>query len=159
MSVHHELIESYLAGPAILRKAVADMTPEQLRARPIPGKWSTAEVVFHLAEFEPVYVDRMKRAIALNKPLVFVADETEYVKHLAYDHRDVNEELALIDITRVSFARILKNIPEAAFQRVAVHNEKGLVTVEAMLKSVTNHILNHLPFIHEKRKALGLPAV
>lgn len=157
MSTINELIENYLAGPKLLKDAIAGMTEAQLRARPVPGRWSSAEVVLHIADFEPVYVDRIKRAIALNKPLVFVADENEYLKHLAFDHRDVAEELALIELTRVSFARILRNIPAEAFQRVAVHNEKGLVTVEQMLKSITNHIPHHVPFILEKRKALGLP--
>ena len=43
---------------------------------------------YHAADFEPVFADRMKRVIALDKPLLFAADENEYVKHLAYDHRD-----------------------------------------------------------------------
>lgn len=159
MTTISELIANYLAGPALLRKAVADMTPAQLIARPVTGKWSTAEVVFHIADFEPVFVDRMKRAIALTKPLVFVADENEFVKHLAYDQRDVMEELGLIEMTRAAFGRVLKQLPEASFQRAAVHSEKGLITVEGMLKSAANHIVNHLPFVHEKRKALGLPAV
>ena len=63
-----QLIDSYLAGARTLRQAVAGMSREQLRARPIPGKWSTLEVVCHLADFEPVFADRMKRVIALDRP-------------------------------------------------------------------------------------------
>ena len=54
------LIDTYLAGPALLREAVAGLNRDQLLARPVPGKWSTLEVVCHLADFEPVYADRMK---------------------------------------------------------------------------------------------------
>jgi hypothetical protein len=64
---HDELIEQYLAGPGLLRRAVAGMTRDQLPARPIPGKWSTQEVVCHLADYEPIYADRMKRVIALKE--------------------------------------------------------------------------------------------
>jgi len=56
---HDALIEQYLAGAGLLRRAVAGMTREQLLARPIPGKWSTQEVVCHLADYEPIYADRM----------------------------------------------------------------------------------------------------
>ena len=49
------LIEQYLAGPGLLRRAVAGMTRDQLLARPVPGKWSTQEVVCHLADYEPIY--------------------------------------------------------------------------------------------------------
>ena len=48
-----ELADQYLAGAKSLREAVKGMTREQLTARPIPGKWSTLEVVCHLADFEP----------------------------------------------------------------------------------------------------------
>ena len=132
------------------------MTREQLLARPIPGKWSTMEVVCHIADFEPVYLDRIKRAIALKNPLVFVADENEFVKQLAYHDRDLEEELKLIEICRASMARILRHVPETVLTRTAVHNEKGLVTVESMLTSITNHIKNHMAFIVEKKNALGI---
>ena len=51
---HDELIAEYLTGPGLLRRAVAGMTSDQLLARPIPGKWSTHEVVCHLADYEPI---------------------------------------------------------------------------------------------------------
>ena len=43
------LIDDYLDGPRLLRQAVAGMTNEQFLARPVPGKWSTLEVVCHPA--------------------------------------------------------------------------------------------------------------
>ena len=70
-----DLIEDYLAGPQLLRQAVAGMSPEQLIARPIPGKWSTLEVVCHLADFEIVCADRIKRVIAENEPTLFGGDQ------------------------------------------------------------------------------------
>ena len=69
-----QLIDDYLAGPQKLGAAVAGMTAEQLDVRPIPGKWSTNRVICHMADFEPVYVDRMKRVIAENEPTLFSGD-------------------------------------------------------------------------------------
>ena len=97
---HDALIEQYLAGPGLLRRAVAGMTGEQLLARPIPGKWSTQEVVCHLADYEPIYADRMKRVIALKEPELLKGDPGLFAARLAYDQRDVQEELALIETTR-----------------------------------------------------------
>ena len=44
-----DLTDTYLAGVQTLRDAVAGLTREQLLARPVPGKWSTLEVVCHKA--------------------------------------------------------------------------------------------------------------
>ena len=156
MSKLAEMTDAYLAGAARLREAVKGMTREQWAARPVPGKWSTLECVAHIADFEPVYADRMKRVIALDKPLMFVADENEYVKHLAYPHRDLEEELAVVEVTRKGMGRILRHLPESALQRTGVHNERGLVTLADLLTSVTNHLTHHLRHIVEKRRALGL---
>ena len=82
---HAELIEEYLAGPGLLREAVAGLTAEELNARPIPDKWSTRQVIYHIADFEPVYADRMKRVIAEDNPPLRGGDPDVFAAKLAYD--------------------------------------------------------------------------
>jgi uncharacterized damage-inducible protein DinB len=150
------LIEAYLAGPAQLRGAVNGMSREQLVAQPVPGKMSTLEVVCHITDFEPVYADRMKRVIALDNPTLLGADENRFRAALAYQQRDVEEELAIVERTRSQMARILSTLPEAALERTGTHDERGPQTLEKLLTTITGHIGHHLRFIQEKRQALGL---
>ena len=156
MSALAPLIDAYLAGIQTLRTSVAGMTHEQLLARPVPGKWSTLEVVCHLADFEPIMADRMKRVIALEKPSLLGADENCFAAALAYHDRDIEEELTIIEQTRRQLARILRTLPAEALGRVGIHNERGPRTLEQLLTSNTNHVTHHVKFIHDKRKALGL---
>jgi hypothetical protein len=150
------LIEQYLAGPDSLRKAVRGLSRDQLTARPIPGKWSTLEVVAHIADFEPILVERMMRVLTHERPLLMVADENLFAATLDYHSRDVEEELALIDLTRKRMARVLRVVRPEAANRVGIHSFKGLVSLEAILTSAVNHIPHHLAFVEEKRKALGV---
>jgi uncharacterized damage-inducible protein DinB len=152
------LIDNYLAGPRALRQAVAGMSREQLLARPVPGKWSTLEVVCHLADFDPIIADRMKRVIAEDRPQLLGADEQRFAAALAYHQRDLEEELVLIERTRSQMARILRTLPDAALARVGVHNERGPRTLEDLLAGAANHITHHLKFVADKRRALGLTA-
>lgn len=152
-----QVIADYLAGPAKLRAAVAGMTREQVLARPVPGKWSTLEVVCHLADFEPVLADRMKRIISHDRPLLMGADERLFAAKLAYQDRDLDEELAVIESVRRQMARVLRTLPAEALKREGCHNERGLRTLEEMLTGAVNHIEHHLPFIDEKRTVLGRP--
>jgi uncharacterized damage-inducible protein DinB len=156
MATTAQLINDYLAGPATLRKAVAGMSPEQLRARPVAGKWSTLEVICHLVDFDPIYADRMKRTIAEDRPSILGADETKFHAALCYHDRDVEEELTILERTRSQMGRILRKLPASAWSRVGVHNEAGPLTLEQMLQRVTEHLPHHLAFVLEKRKALGL---
>jgi hypothetical protein len=156
MSRLQPLIDDYLAGADILRQAVAGMTREQLTARPVPGKWSTLEVVCHLADFDPILADRMKQIIALDQPAMKAVDENLFASALAYADRDIAEELAVIAATRTQMARILRKLPDSALERTGVHSERGPITLERMLTISARHIPHHTAFIQEKKKALGI---
>jgi hypothetical protein len=156
MSNVNTLIEQYLAGPARLRKHISGMTADQLRARPVPGRWSTLEVVCHLVDSDMIYAERMKRVIAEENPTLVNAEEGLWVELLASHERDVDEELALLELTRSQMARILRRTPPEAYGRKGTHTTAGPRTLLELLQSVTKHIDHHLPFIDEKRAALGL---
>jgi uncharacterized damage-inducible protein DinB len=152
-----QLVADYLDGTQLVREAVRGMSREQLLARPVAGKWSTLEVLCHLADFEPIFADRMKRVLAEDRPQLLAADEKHFAAALAYHERDGEEELALIEHTRSQMARILRSLSAEAFQREGVHSESGPLTLEQLLGYAIRHIRHHVPFIHEKRRALGLP--
>jgi hypothetical protein len=154
---HDESIEQYLAGPGILRQAVDGLTAAQLDARPVAGKWSTREVVCHLADFEPIYADRMKRVIAEQEPTLLGGDPNLFAARLAYASRDVEEELRLIEVVRRQMGRILRTLAPEQFQRRGIHSESGPLALETLLRRITGHIPHHVRFIAEKRAALGAP--
>ncbi|MEI8373853.1 MAG: DinB family protein [Planctomycetota bacterium] len=149
------LIDGYLDGPQLLRKAVAGMSHEQLMARPIPGKWSTLEVICHLADFEIVCGDRIKRVIAENEPTFSSGDPDLFAARLAYDQRNAEEELLLIELIRKQVARILRTLKAEDFQRRGIHSEAGPLTLETLIQRMTGHIPHHVQFIEEKRKAMA----
>jgi uncharacterized damage-inducible protein DinB len=150
-----DLLVGYLAGPDQLREAVAGLSPTQLRERPIPGRWSVLEVVCHLADFDPILADRLKRVVAEDKPTLLGADHNRFATTLAYHQRDLEEELSIISLTRSQLARIFRTLPESVLERVGVHNERGPLTLEQLLRLASNHIPHHVQFILDKRKAMG----
>ena len=150
-----QLIDEYAAGLQRLRAAIAGMTPKQIDAAPIPGKWSTRQVICHLADFEPIYADRMKRAIAENEPTIFGGDPDAFAARLAYDQRDIEEELLMIESVRKHVARILRTLQPDAFQRKVNHSEDCPITLRTLLERISNHISHHVQFIEEKKRALA----
>ena len=150
------LIDDYAAGPERLRQAVAGMTDEQLDAKPIPGTWSTRQVVCHVADFEPIYADRIKRVIAEDEPTFFGGDPDVFAARLAYDDRDVDEELRLIECTRRQMARILKTLTTADFRRTGNQFDDVRLDLTTLLTRITDHLPHHVRFIEAKREALRL---
>jgi uncharacterized damage-inducible protein DinB len=152
-----DLISAYEKGVEELRVAVAGMTGEQLRSRPVAGKWSALEVVCHIADCEQFFADRIKRTVAMDRPLLLGADGFRYPEPLHYQQHDLDEELDLVAVTRRQVARTLRLVAPDAWQRTAVHSETGLVTLRQLLLHAINHLRHHLRFVADKRTAMEAP--
>jgi uncharacterized damage-inducible protein DinB len=151
------LIEAYVAGPAKLRRAVQGLTREELTARPGPGNWSILEVVIHIVDSDAISIDRMKRILCEDDPPLLYADETAYVERLRTHDQDLEDALTLLEVGRRQWARVLRLLPDAAFERTGRHNRSGTVTVGKMVASYVKHIDDHLQYILGKREKLGKP--
>ena len=152
-----DLISAYEQGVEELRAAVAGLTGEQLRSRPVAGRWSTLEVVCHLADAEQFFADRLKRTVAMDRPLLLGADGPRYPEPLRYQEHDLQQELDLVAVTRLQTARTLRLVAPDAWRRTAVHSETGLVTLRQLLRHAINHLRHHLRFVAEKRAAMTIP--
>lgn len=151
---HSELIDAYSMGANDLAHAIAGLSSEQLKTRPIPGQWSTQEVVCHLADTEALFAERMKRVLAEERPPLLYADPDSWVARLAYHDRDATEEIELIKATRQQMARILRLQSPEAWQRVGLHNKAGEQTLEQLVRKAVDHLAHHIQFIDAKRAAL-----
>ena len=150
-----ELLAAYEQGIDELRAAVAGMTAEQIQSRPIAGKWSTLEVVCHLAGTEIYFTDRIERTLAAERPLLIGVDESPYAGRLKYQALDIGEELDLFVALRRHAARVLRSQPSESWERTGVHSYDGLVTLRQLVVKAIRHLRHHLPFIAEKRAAMG----
>ena len=147
-------VESFLAGSANLRAAVAGMGREQVVARPIPGRWSVLEVVCHLVDTDANIAHRLKRVLSEDRPTFERVQPDLMLAALAYHDRDIEEELAFFELGRRQIARILKASPPEAWERVGVVGDRGDKTVAQMVNGAVEHLAHHLKFIVEKRHAL-----
>src|ERR1700730_327155 len=130
---HSQVIREYLLGPSTVRDAVEGLTPDQLRARPTPGSWSTLEVVCHLADLEALYAERMKRAIVADQPPFVPGEPEAWVSALACEHRNIEDELRLIDLIRRQVAGILYSLKPEDLRRPDAHGADRRLTLLDLL--------------------------
>lgn len=153
-----ELVARYRAGHAVMQEALRGLDDAQMDARPIRGKLSSREVLAHVADCEQFQADRMKRTVAMSRPLLIGADGWLYAEALHYGNRDARLDLELIRVTREQMARDLDSLEPEAWDRTAVHSETGLVTLRQLLLHAVRHLEMHAETILEKRAAMGLAA-
>ena len=148
-------LATYSSGPALLRESVRGLNAEQVRLAAPPGRWSPLEVVCHIADFELVYADRMKRVVAEDRPTLFGGDPDQFAAKLAYGQRDLEEELAVIDSVRKHVVRFLQTLDATAFDREGIHSTDGPISLATLLKRIAGHIPHHVEFVRQKRLSLG----
>ncbi len=151
-----ELVTDYLRGATVLREAVSGMDPDALRARPVPGKMSSLEVLCHIADSDQFMCDRMKRTIATDVPTLMGVESAAYPGPLHYEDRDPELDLRLLEVQRLQMGADLLRMDDSAWSRTAVHSENGTQTLLEILDHAVDHLESHVETIYEKRRALGL---
>ena len=150
-----DLIKAYGVDAAKLREAVKGLSDADLKARPVAGKWSSLEVLVHLADAELAFADRIKRILAMEKPQLLAWPENDYIAKLHYHGQTAEDTLRFIESLRANLKRVLDKTTDAELNRTGLHNERGEQSVVDVLSYAVWHLNHHLKFIEDKRKALG----
>jgi hypothetical protein len=144
------LIDRYKDGYRQVADALAGASDAELDARPAPGKWSSREIVHHLADSEMTSAIRLRRLLAEDAPVIIGYDEAEYARRLYYD-RPIQASLDAFKSARATTADILDRLSEAEWRRQGTHSESGPYSVERWVEIYAAHAHNHADQIRRAR--------
>ncbi|HUI28998.1 MAG TPA: DinB family protein [Candidatus Acidoferrales bacterium] len=146
-SVIAELIGKYADQPGNLIAAVEGLKDSELDKRLGEGKWSIRQQVNHLADSEMNMVQRMKKIIAEDTPLLPAYDQDRWADSLFYSKSSVDDSVALFFMLRTSMTRVLKKMGDKDFDRCGIHTETGKVTLLSLLEDTVEHADHHVKMI------------
>jgi hypothetical protein len=149
------LIDQYEADATLPAQAVAGLTKEELNSFPVPGTWSIQQVVLHLMDSDLIGSDRMKRVIAEPNPTLLAYDETAFSNNLHYEKLDAAMACEIFRLNRLMTAKLLRLLPDAAFEKTGNHTERGIESLEMLVQGYVDHLHHHMKFVREKRAKLG----
>jgi DinB superfamily len=149
------LVARYKDGYAEVLRNLTDFPEDSLTAHPIPGKWSAAEIVHHLADSETTSGLRLRRLLVEDRPLIQGYDQDEYAAKLHYTERDIKPSLEAFRYARATTAQLIDLMTEEDWQREGTHSESGSYTSEDWLRIYAEHAHNHAAQIGRLREALA----
>jgi hypothetical protein len=152
---HADSVEKFIAQAGVLHALVKGLSPADLDAVPVPGRWSLRTLAVHVMDSDQFALGRMKRIIAEDNPLLIGYDENAFAARLFYPELDLGLVCDLYRAGRLHMGEILRRLPESAFARTGVHNENGRMTLGGMVDGYVRHVEHHLAFAREKLRALG----
>jgi len=149
-----QLVAKYKDGYNEVLRNLADFPPESLTAHPIPGKWSAAEIVHHLADSETTSALRLRRLLVEDHPLIQGYDQDQYATRLRYNDRDLAPALEAFRFARETTAQLIDLMSEKDWHREGTHSESGSYTTEDWLRIYAAHAHDHAAQIGRLRQAL-----
>ena len=140
------------ATPGILRGLMTELTEEDARWKPAPERFSVAEVLAHLSHSEShCYRMRLDRFMTETCP-EFEPDDAQMYLAL-YRGADPKEAFTHFEKQRETNVEFLRDLPDGAGHRVALHREFGEITLAHMLNEWALHDLGHIRQVAELVRA------
>lgn len=135
--------------------AIRGLTSEQLNAFPIPGTWSIQQIVLHLLDSDLIACGRFKRIAAMNTPTVEAYDESAFTANLHYDKLDPFAACELFRLNRLFTGAWLRILPDEAFDRAGIHEQRGRTTLFEFVRIYTDHVAGHMKHLYHKRRVVA----
>jgi uncharacterized damage-inducible protein DinB len=126
---------------AKLESLAARLTPEQMEARPAPGKWNVREVLAHLADCEIAFSLRLRQARG-GEPAIQPFDQDAWARpYGVYSAAQAVKTFAALRAWNMAF---LSTLTEAEKHLPATHPERGAMTLWTIVETMAGHDRHHL---------------
>jgi uncharacterized damage-inducible protein DinB len=130
--------------PSRLRQLVAGRSDSDLTRKPAPGKWSVREILAHLADCEVVIGWRLRTILATSGAPLQAFDQDVWAAAFKYDEAPIQESLDLFEASRRGNLRLLGSVDPARLENFGMHEERGMETINHLVRLNAGHDLNHL---------------
>ncbi|HXX62722.1 MAG TPA: putative metal-dependent hydrolase [Methanomassiliicoccales archaeon] len=146
-------IEQIRALPATLEKAVKGLNDTQLDTPYRDGGWTARQVVHHLADAHMNAFIRMKLILTEERPALKPYLQNAWATLPDSADMPVGVSLEILRGLHDRWAKLLERVPDGAWARVAIHPERGELTLESQLNTYAGHGEKHVEHILGLRRA------
>jgi hypothetical protein len=139
-----EILKTLRATPVVLRALVGEIENDRLRTRPAAGEWAIIEVVGHLADTEERALDRVRRMLREDNPVLEPLDQEALAEERHYLDLDLNQELDRLEQLRRQHLALLEALDASGWERTGRHGDHGMMSVELYETHVSAEEVDHL---------------
>ncbi len=123
---------------------IIKLNNEAIQRRPARGKWNIHENIAHLAKYQPVFIDRIRRILATDEPAFEVYKAEEDPEFEFYRAFTTYELLKKISSDREKIYHLIHHLPADKLERTGVHPKFGVLTIAEWAEFFLLHEAHHL---------------
>jgi hypothetical protein len=126
-----------------LERLIKGMPASKLRKRPAPEKWSAGEILAHLADSEIVIGWRLRQILGAPGTPIQAYDQDSWAAAGHYEKRDPRKSAEQFRVVREANLALLKSLAPEQWKHHGMHSERGVETVEHIVRMIAGHDINH----------------
>ncbi|MEX2536918.1 MAG: DinB family protein [Trueperaceae bacterium] len=135
-------IEVLQVTPLRIEELVQGFVPQDFARSYAPGKWNAREILAHLADVELAHAFRFRQTLAESEPVLQPFDQDRWAQR----YRRADPSLAVAGFTSVRSwnLALLATLDLDGWLKEAYHPQRGMMSMDLMVRTVAGHDLNHL---------------
>ena len=142
-AMHPYLMPSLARSPQAFERLAAHVPEKRYDERTEPDRFSFREAMAHLADWEPIFLQRIQAGVDNPGAPVNGMDETQRAIDQKYESWDVKESLRIFAEAREQTVRYLNTLSPEQWQSTVHHNEKGPMTAYDQANMLLGHDIYH----------------
>jgi hypothetical protein len=157
------VLARFMAGPALLERALAGVQDAELDASSSQGGWTIRQIVHHIVDGDDLWRLGIKVALG-NEQAEFSLDwyrtqpQEVWADTWAYATRSLDVSLALLRAIRDHIAQLVGQVPDGWRRSVGFRNPDGEIErlpVGAIVEMQADHLEHHVKRIRAIRSEVG----
>jgi hypothetical protein len=143
--------------PEQVAALVRDLTPVQRTTAYLPGEWTVAQNVHHLADSHMNSYVRCKLIATEDDPPLKPYDQDRWAQFPDAADAHIELSMALLASLHARWVTFWEQLPDHVWERTGQHPESGAVTLERQLQLYAAHGQAHLDQIRRTLAAQPAP--
>lgn len=139
-SLHDRLKNQHKTIASLILK----LNNERIQSRPVKEKWNIHEHIAHLAKYQPVFIDRIRKIIAIDEPEfdVYVAEYD--IEFEIYRSLTTYDLIKKISHDREVIFHLITHLPPDKLERTGIHPKFGRLNISEWAEFFLLHEAHHL---------------
>lgn len=130
--------------PTILQRIVDEVPAERHDERVADDRFTLLEMVCHLADFEDVFLERMRAALKMDGIEVPDVDEGQRAVDKRYGERNAREEMQVFANRRRDLIAFVEERTDEELLLAFTKEGLGRMTIKEYVAAISGHDLYHL---------------